>query len=254
MTNPHDPTPAYMQIADALRAAIARGELADGDQLPSIRELVDRYGTAVGTVRQAIDQLKTEGRVIALQGRGVFVRRPRRLQRIGTDRHRITSRPAGTAPLEAEADRQGFERSSVVTEVASVPASREVADRLGVSEGESVLVRRYVLSLDGEPAQLASSYFLHALVDGTALSEPGAIVGGTHAYLRDELGHALTHAVEDLIARMPTPQETRDLRLAPGTPVVELVRTIYSSDRPVEVTVFVFAADRHTFTYTVPFK
>jgi GntR family transcriptional regulator len=67
--------------------------------------------------------------------------------------------------------------------------------------------------------------------------------GGTHAYLSDELGVTLAEAVEELVARMPTPQETITLRLVPGTPVVELVRTIYDdNNNPVEVTVFVIAA------------
>ena len=62
------------QIADQLRADIYAQALAPGDQLPSERELVERYGTAHQTVRQAISLLKAEGLVIGRPGRGVFVR------------------------------------------------------------------------------------------------------------------------------------------------------------------------------------
>lgn len=251
--NPFDPMPAYLQIADALRRKINEGDLPDGAVLPSVRKLVDEFGTAQGTVRQAIEQLKSEGLVVARQGSGVFVRTPRRLRRMGSTRHLRSQRPVATAALEAEAAGQGFERSSELTEVTSVPAPQPVAERLGVPEGADVVRRNYLLSIDGEVAQVASSYFTHELADGTALAERVKPANGTHGYLADELGIALDIAVEELVARMPTPQETTTLRLVPGTPVVELIRTIYAKDeKPVEVSVFVFAADRHSFTYAVP--
>jgi GntR family transcriptional regulator len=215
--------------------------------------LVDEFGTAQGTVRQAIEQLKFEGLVVARQGSGVFVRRPRRLRRMGSTRHLRSRRPPATAPLEAEAATQSFQRSSELTEVASVSAPKEVAERLGVPEGTSVVRRSYLLSIDGEVAQTARSYFTHELVDGTTLAEQMQPANGTHAYLAEELGVTLDVAVEELVARMPTPQETIALRLVPGTPVVELVRTIYDkTEKPVEVTIFLFAADRHSFAYVVP--
>jgi GntR family transcriptional regulator len=85
------------------------------------------------------------------------------------------------------------------------------------------------------------------------LAEHAQPANGTHAYLADDLGTTLDVAVEELVARMPTPQEMLALRLVPGTPVVELIRTIYDkAQKPVEVTVFLFAADRHSFAYVVP--
>jgi GntR family transcriptional regulator len=251
--NPSDPTPAYLQIADVLRRRIADGDLPDGAPLPSVRGLVEEFGTAQGTVRQAVEQLKSEGLVIARQGSGTFVRKPRRLRRLGSARHLRSRRAAATAPLEAEAAAQGFQRSSELTEVASVAAPPSVAERLGIPEGTRVIRRGYLLSIDGDIAQTAHSYFTHELADGTALAEEVKPAGGTHGYLADELGIILDVAIEDLVARMPTYQEGITLRLLPGTPVVELIRTIRDkAAKAVEVSVFVFAADRHSFTYIVP--
>ncbi len=251
--NPSDPTPAYLQIADALRRQIADGDLPDGASLPSVRHLVDQFGTAQGTVRQAIEQLKAEGLVATRQGSGTFVRRPRRLRRMGSTRHLRSHRVPASAPLEAEAASQSFRRTSELTEVASVPAPPEVAARFGISEETNVLRRTYLLSISGEVAQTARSYFTHELADGTSLAEHVKPDKGTHAYLADNIGIPLDIAIEELLARMPTPREITTLRLIPGTPVVELIRTIYDeSQTPVEVTIFVFAADRHSFVYEVP--
>src|SRR5260370_32623643 len=69
-----DPRPPYRQIADQLRAAIYAQELPPGAQLPSERELVQRFGTAPQTVRQALNVLKGEGLIIGRPARAAFVR------------------------------------------------------------------------------------------------------------------------------------------------------------------------------------
>src|SRR5690554_720922 len=102
-----DPTsgrPAYRQIADHLRAAITNGELAEGAKLPSETELMEQYGVARGTVRQAIMLLRGEGAVVADHGRGVFVRRRPPVKRLASDRFRRQHREQGKAAFIAESE------------------------------------------------------------------------------------------------------------------------------------------------------
>lgn len=68
--------PGYLQIADDLRRQIDQGKLAPGDALPSIAQLCEQYEATLGVVKSAISVLRTEGRVIGQQGKGVFVRDP----------------------------------------------------------------------------------------------------------------------------------------------------------------------------------
>lgn len=67
-------TPPYRQIAYMLRRAIASEQLRPGDQLPSEAKLIAHFGVARMTVRQAIQELRSEGLVVSEHGRGVFVR------------------------------------------------------------------------------------------------------------------------------------------------------------------------------------
>lgn len=69
-----DDRPAYRQIADILRAEIASNRLGPSQRLPSEAELIEHFGVARMTVRQAIQELRTENLVFAEHGRGVFVR------------------------------------------------------------------------------------------------------------------------------------------------------------------------------------
>jgi DNA-binding GntR family transcriptional regulator len=73
--NPHSGPPSYLyvRVADHLAARISAGELAPGYRLPSERELADAYEVAVGTVRQALDELRRRGLVATLPARGTFV-------------------------------------------------------------------------------------------------------------------------------------------------------------------------------------
>ena len=68
--------PAYMQVADTLRAEIRSGRIPPGSQLPSYEALMRKYGVSITVVRSAVRELKTEGLVFTHQGKGAFVRDP----------------------------------------------------------------------------------------------------------------------------------------------------------------------------------
>lgn len=57
--------PAYEQVAEQLREAILSGALAPGSELPSERELTDRFGVARTTVREALRALQAQGLAVA---------------------------------------------------------------------------------------------------------------------------------------------------------------------------------------------
>lgn len=69
----NDPRPAYVQVADDLRASIASRTYRPGDRLPSGRDLARRYGVAPMTISHALDVLREEKLVEAYPGRGVFI-------------------------------------------------------------------------------------------------------------------------------------------------------------------------------------
>jgi GntR family transcriptional regulator len=66
-------TPAYVQLADQITAAIDAGELQPGEKIPSIKQLIEQTGLAMATVQKAIKRLEQEHYVFAVSGRGTFV-------------------------------------------------------------------------------------------------------------------------------------------------------------------------------------
>ena len=71
--DPASPEHPYVQLAGLLRERIAAGEITS--VMPSIMELTEETGLAVGTVRRAIKILVDEGAVHTVPGRGTFVTR-----------------------------------------------------------------------------------------------------------------------------------------------------------------------------------
>lgn len=63
----------YMQLCDALEAAIGAGELPPGERLPSERDLADQLGVSRTTVINAYGELQSRGLVRGHVGRGTFV-------------------------------------------------------------------------------------------------------------------------------------------------------------------------------------
>jgi GntR family transcriptional regulator, transcriptional repressor for pyruvate dehydrogenase complex len=59
----------YIVLANHLRDNILRGEIAEGESLPSERELVDQTGLSRGAVREALRTLSVEGLVQTRHGR-----------------------------------------------------------------------------------------------------------------------------------------------------------------------------------------
>src|SRR5208282_6260446 len=72
-----DSDPKYQQVAADLRARMESGEYPPGARMPSITELMKRYGVALATMNAAIRVLRAEGRIETEQGKGTFARKPR---------------------------------------------------------------------------------------------------------------------------------------------------------------------------------
>ena len=65
--------PLYQQIKDQIKDAILKGELVEGDALPSIRAFANDLKVSVLTIRRVYDELEQEGSVTSQVGIGTFV-------------------------------------------------------------------------------------------------------------------------------------------------------------------------------------
>jgi GntR family transcriptional regulator len=71
--DPRDRTPIYAQLDLGLRAAIASGRLAAGDQLPTVRQLAVDLRVNANTVARVYAELERAGVIETRRGVGSFV-------------------------------------------------------------------------------------------------------------------------------------------------------------------------------------
>lgn len=65
--------PLYQQIKEQIIDAVLKGELAEGEALPSIRSFANDIKVSVLTIRRVYDELEQEGFTTSQVGIGTFV-------------------------------------------------------------------------------------------------------------------------------------------------------------------------------------
>ena len=65
--------PIYRQLVEQVRREVMLGRLQPGDQLPTLREVVDALAINPNTVVKAYTELEHEGLVVRRQGMGTYV-------------------------------------------------------------------------------------------------------------------------------------------------------------------------------------
>lgn len=68
-----DRRPIYRQVADEIKALIARGELSEGAALPPVRQVAADLGVNLNTIAAAYRELQREGLLKVRHGSGAFV-------------------------------------------------------------------------------------------------------------------------------------------------------------------------------------
>jgi GntR family transcriptional regulator len=239
--------PRYWLIAAGLREAIESGQYPPGSRLPGENDVMRDHSVARGTARQALAQLVNWGLAEPRRGSGIYVRDFRPIIRDGISRLGQSTWPSGQSVWSAEAEGRNLAVDQIEVSEAEPPA--HVRDLLGLPGGSLAVLRSRRFVLDGKPVLLSRSWLPAAITAGTAIAQPDTGPGGTYARLAD-LGHAPVRFREDLRSRMPSPDEADRLEIAPGTPVIDVIRiAVDANDTPVEVNEMTADASAYVFRY-----
>ncbi len=137
------PIPLHHQVFRDLKAALDTSEWRPGDRMPTERELAERYGCSLITIRHALGELVREGRIERTRGRGTFVLPPRIERDIG-----------GTMSFAEEMRRRGLDPATRVITARIETAGEVVAAHLGIAQDAPVVHLERVRLGSGEPLLL----------------------------------------------------------------------------------------------------
>ncbi|HUC27056.1 MAG TPA: GntR family transcriptional regulator [Streptosporangiaceae bacterium] len=246
--------PLYRQIADDLRRKIESEELQHGMRLPTEDQLMISYHASRNTVRGALRELTTGGLVYTLHGKGTFV-----CQRVKPIVTTLTTDP------NAGRGRGGVVYMSLVASSGRSPratgprveisrAGPEVAECLGISEVDDVIIRHEAMSVDDLPWSLQTSYYPRSLADrAPRLLSSSDIAEGTVSYLADH-GIRQVGYRDEIEWRFPNEGEIAyfDLPADGHVHVVEIRRIAFDQEKNrVRLSVTVYRADRNQFAINV---
>jgi GntR family phosphonate transport system transcriptional regulator len=240
--NRSDPAPAadgtdtgtaWRRIADALAAAIAKGDYLPGDTLPSSVALAARYGVHRHTVRHAFRHLAEQGLVTVARGRGTQVSARRVPYPLG---RRVSMR--------TNFGRLGMIGSSEVLAVECVASDAETCALLQLEPGAPLWQLDGLSRANGMPMG-TGRHWLSAdrFPDfGTAFREAGgSMTGALKACGVADYVRMSTR----LTARLASEREAGLLKIAPGSAVMVSAAIDALPDlTPIHLVTSVFAGDR----------
>ncbi|KJS58910.1 GntR family transcriptional regulator [Streptomyces rubellomurinus] len=207
--------PLHQRLAAEFQRRIESGEWPEGEPVPSESQLCAEFGSSRGPVRQALAVLRGEGSLVGGRGKPPVARRT------------APSQPFATFLSFTQWARGiGREPGQRTIEVARRRATPEAAARLGLPEGEPVVELVRLRLLDGVPAMLERSTFVHEV--GRILFDFDPDTGSVYDELlrRDVDLHHARHTIDAVAAE---PRDAELLRITAGAPLLRVRRLTTSS-------------------------
>jgi len=229
--------PYYHQVKEAVKALIAKGDLKPGDMLSSEFSLSEQLGISRLVVHRGYRELVSEGLLIRKRAKGTFVSPPP--QRSFTVVGPLFS-------MTENLTKDGLEPSSKILLQEVIPASEEVMNELGLTEGARVTHLRAVRMAKGLPFAIEEMYFPYERFP--ALAVLNLDNRSVYAVLASMYDSHPQEALDLLTAGSATYEKDTLLGLNKGAPVMRVKRV--STDRQgllIEYTKVVFHAERYQF-------
>jgi len=216
-------SPLYVQVKQAVLAALARGEWKQGDAVPPEKALAERFGVSIGTLRKAIDELAAENILVRHQGRGTYVA-------VHTRNHHFFK--------FFRILRQDGHKSYPSTQLLRfrrVRATAVVRERLGLPAGAHVFEFFNVLSLNGDVVMVDDICLPESRFPGMEERHLRERPSTLYSLYQDVFGVNVIATDERLRVCLADAAHAQWLGVPEHAPLLEIRRVAYSYNRqPVE--------------------
>lgn len=233
--------PMYIQLTEILKERIESGEREPGSRFASEGEIGSEFEVSRAVVRPAIAILVTDGQLVKLKGRGVFVAP----KKVG---HRVDGLIRSLLTADAEQVRNH------ILDLGEMVADESLSRALDIAATEATVA--HVMSLvevQGRPVGIRDSY-ISPLLPAPALR---AILSTCATPATPELPDGLTlhHSESEIEVSSASPYEAETLGVKGGSPTIlatyrDQVRLASGRAAPVEFARMAYRADITAFRFT----
>lgn len=234
--NKNSVIPIYYQLLQYMKRQIKNGIWKENDVIPSERELCEQFSISRMTVRQAVDALKNEGLVYTQRGVGTFI-----------GKSKLDQGLSKLSSFTEDMQQRGMKAGSKTLQLKMEQAPEEVADFLGIANGDKVIVLKRLRLANGEPMALEEAYLVYDLAptllecyhDGDSLYET----------LDKKCGIRILKAHQTIEIDRCDKKTAKLLCISHNDPVFKIRRIgKIEKNRPIEFVRSLYRADKYVFT------
>lgn len=230
---PDPENPAHQSISEWLRTSIVEGTLPAGTKLPAERLFAQSLGVSRMTLRQALDSLLQEGRIVRAVGSrgGSFVAE----SRVPVDISNLMG-------LSAQLLKSVHSASSRVLSAQTLPADRSVAEALQLEVGAPVHRIHRIRFAASTPVVLEEMFLPAHLFPGLLERD---LASSIYAVMDADFGLAPFSSVEELNPTVAGSTNAGLLEIGAATALLGIKRTALARDgHPVEYSEDLIRTDR----------
>jgi GntR family transcriptional regulator len=233
-------SPLYQQIEALITTGLQSGEWKPGETIPSESDLAKRFGVSQGTVRKAIDAMAAENLLIRRQGKGTFVAT-----------HHEARAQFRFLRLSPDEEREETSVSTILS-CRRMRASADIAHRLALKAGDSVVAIRRVMAFDGVPTVLDDIWLNGVVFKGLTAERIAAYRGPLYGLFESEFATPMTRAAERIRAVVADAESARILKVRTDAPLLSVERVSMTyGDRPVELRRGLYSTTSHHYRNTL---
>lgn len=228
------PIPLYYQLKEIFDHKMQSGEWAPGQLIPTENELIQQYKVSRTTVREGINALVNEGKLVKKQGKGTMVCQPRMEERLG----HLTG-------FTEEMVKKGVVPGARVLSCEEIRPTGPVKEKLlGGSDGVVLYIKRIRLA-DNEPIAIERTYWPQEI--GRLFQDKDLSTIAFYTVL-EQNGIRLRDADEWIRATVVAKQDALLLGIKEREPVLSMERLTYASNgQPIEYSSTDYRSDRYNY-------
>lgn len=230
--------PLYLQIKEEMGKDIRRRSLKIGDQLPTEKELQQKFSVSRATVRQALSELEQEGIIERRQGIGTFLSFPR-----------FSRKLANLAGFSEQMIAEGCKPGSQLLSSNQVD-DEMICNQFGPPSKNILKVTRLRL-VDNEPIGIHYTYLPKRLADEVNFPDRALKPDENESlYLKfKQNGYNITRALQTITAKKADEFESTYLNVKEGEPLLFIHKKSFTNENKLlEIVEAVYRSDKYEYS------
>ena len=225
----------YLQIADRIKSKIDEEGLVEDSVIESENKLAEIYQVSRLTARRATEYLLNQGYLYRIKGKGTFV----------SKREKISYAPQRLRGFTEEILNLNMTPKNLVVEFRIMEATKEVAEKLKISEGEMVYYIIRVRCADEEPLILEKSYLPLNLFPELNVS---TLKGSKYAYVEKFTKKIILESLQEIGVSLAGEEEEKHLKVNANEPLLKINNQTFLEDGTIfEYSIAYFKTSKYKF-------